>query len=133
MYMLLRLAIDTQIMVNAQIFHAVVVQLEHRFYGESMPFGNASESYKNEHLGLLSSEQAMADYAVFIDSLKHNTSAQSSPVVVWGGSYGAMLAAWLRMKYPAVFVGAIAASAPILQVPGIMDPHDFFGYVTNDL
>ena len=33
-----------------------------------------------------------------------------------------MLAAWLRVKYPATFAGAYASSAPILQTPGLMDP-----------
>ena len=41
-----------------------------------------------EKLGYLSSSQVLADYAVLIRSLKQNLSAEASPVVVFGGSYG---------------------------------------------
>uniref|UniRef100_A0A0E0HU62 Lysosomal Pro-X carboxypeptidase n=1 Tax=Oryza nivara TaxID=4536 RepID=A0A0E0HU62_ORYNI len=88
--------------------------LLHRFYGESKPFGNESNS-SPEKLGYLTSTQALADFAVLITSLKHNLSAVSSPVVVFGGSYGGMLASWFRLKYPHVTIGAVASSAPILQ------------------
>lgn len=60
---------------------------QHRFYGESLPFGNNSTS-SAETLGYLSSQQALADYAVLIRSLKKNLSSEASPVVVFGGSYG---------------------------------------------
>ncbi|CAI9783074.1 unnamed protein product [Fraxinus pennsylvanica] len=68
-------------------FHALLVFIEHRFYGESMPFGK--HSYRSaKTLGYLNSQQALADYAVLIRSLKHNLSSEASPVVVFGGSYG---------------------------------------------
>lgn len=63
---------------------------QHRFYGNSIPFGgNKDVAYNNSStLGYLSSTQALADYASLILDLKHNLSAIDSPVVVFGGSYG---------------------------------------------
>ena len=61
--------------------------VQHRFYGESLPFGNRSYD-SAEKLGYLTSTQALADYAILIGSLKQNLSAVDSPVVVFGGSYG---------------------------------------------
>lgn len=54
--------------------------------------------------------QAMADYVQLLDALKASKGAEASPVIVFGGSYGGMLAAWLRAKYPSSFAGAISAS-----------------------
>ncbi|KRX77253.1 Lysosomal Pro-X carboxypeptidase [Trichinella sp. T6] len=101
---------------NAKDFGAMVVFAEHRYYGKSLPFGNESSS----NLGKLNSEQAMADYAVLINWLKTNiTGAKNSAVIAFGGSYGGMLAAWMRTKYPHLVDGAIAASAPVAQFSGM--------------
>ncbi|XP_061950521.1 uncharacterized protein LOC133673678 isoform X2 [Populus nigra] len=107
------------------------VIFQHRFYGESMPFGN--KSYKSaETLGYLNSQQALADFALLIRSLKHNLSSEASPVVVFGGSYGGMLAAWFRLKYPHIAIGALASSAPILQFDDITPWSSFYDAVSQD-
>lgn len=54
--------------------------------------------------------------------MEQEQGALSSAVVGFGGSYGGMLAAWFRMRYPHLIVGAIAASAPIWQDPQPQQP-----------
>eukprot|EP01089_Gocevia_fonbrunei_P015996 TRINITY_DN4851_c0_g1_i1.p1 TRINITY_DN4851_c0_g1~~TRINITY_DN4851_c0_g1_i1.p1 ORF type:complete len:488 (-),score=104.73 TRINITY_DN4851_c0_g1_i1:6-1469(-) len=121
---------------SAPIYGALVVFAEHRYYGESWPFGTAEESFKPQNIGYLSVEQALADYANLLTSLKIQLNAKDVPVISFGGSYGGMLTAWLRIKYPNVVAGAIAASAPILffsEGPDFQSPPPtFFETVTND-
>ena len=45
----------------------------------------------------------MMDYVELIRMIKINYKAEDKAVMVFGGSYGGMLAAWLRMKFPHVF------------------------------
>ncbi|KGN59164.1 lysosomal Pro-X carboxypeptidase [Cucumis sativus] len=115
-------------------FRALVVFIEHRFYGKSIPFGGDEDvaNSNSSMLGYLSSTQALADYATLITDLKKNLSAVDSPVLVFGGSYGGMLAAWFRLKYPHIALGALASSAPILQLENITSPYAFNNIVTQD-
>lgn len=112
-----------------------------------MPFGNASFD-SPAHLGYLSAAQALADYAALLEYLNPAQPAAAAsapfssalqqrplrkrPVIAMGGSYGGMLAAWLRMKYPhEVTAGALAASAPILQFTGLTPCSVFSQIVTS--
>ena len=52
-------------------------------------------------------------------------------MIAFGGSYGGMLASWMRMKYPHIIQGAHAASAPILFFPGTVSPYAFNELVTR--
>jgi len=115
-------------------FKALLIFAEHRYYGESLPFGKESSSKDPLKVGYLSSSQALADYAELITYLKSTLGVDQppadSPVIMFGGSYGGMLAAWMRIKFPHIVAGAIAASAPIAQ---FSSPCDAFGrIVTSD-
>ena len=46
-------------------------------------------------------------------------------------SYGGILAAWSRFKYPNIFDGALAASAPFYVTAKMIAPTAFFGKVTK--
>ncbi|KAF7043422.1 hypothetical protein CFC21_052783 [Triticum aestivum] len=114
-------------------FRAMLVFIEHRYYGRSVPFGSEEAAFRNTSTaGYLTTTQAVADFATLVQSLKANLSAPTAPVVVFGGSYGGMLAAWMRMKYPHVVIGAVASSAPILSFYGMADPYAFYDIISND-
>jgi len=54
-----------------------------------MPYGSGEAAYKDANsLASLTSEQALADFATLVIDLKKNLSAEASPVVLFGGSYG---------------------------------------------
>jgi len=113
----------------AKKYGALVVFAEHRYYGTSMPFGADSFNADNGNVDYLNVEQVMWDYVTLLKSLKANTTdypnLKDKATIVMGGSYGGMLASWLRMKYPQHFQGALAASAPILWFRGAVDPNSY--------
>ena len=120
---------------------ALLVALEHRFYGASQPTGDLT----TPSLRCLTSDQALADAARFVqktaeafglafsktpsstnfvdDALMTDASSYTRGgkakkpafprVVAFGGSYPGMLAGWLRVKYPHLVVAAVASSAPV--------------------
>ena len=64
----------------------------------------------------MSSEFAMMDYANLIRNLKQRF--DNAPVFTFGGSYGGMLASWMRIKFPSHVQGAVVSGAPILYFKG---------------
>ncbi|XP_023295310.2 lysosomal Pro-X carboxypeptidase [Lucilia cuprina] len=108
---------------------ACVVFAEHRYYGKSLPFGNSTFN-DSKNYGYLSVEQALEDYALLIADLQQKFNY--APVIAFGGSYGGMLSAWFRMKYPHLVQGALAASAPIRQFNG-MTSCDIFAKITTSV
>ena len=71
-------------------------------------------AFTPEHNIYLTVEQTMMDFVELVKFVRTEYSVEDKACVVFGGSYGGMLAAWLRMKHPQTFQGALAASAPFL-------------------
>ncbi|XP_003742341.1 putative serine protease K12H4.7 [Galendromus occidentalis] len=118
---------NTHVMLMAKKHNALVFQLEHRFYGQSRPTSDLS----TENLVYLSSEQALADAAHFRNVITNRRNlSPDAKWVVFGGSYSGSLAAWFKLKYPHLAVGAVASSAPLLA---IIDFQDYVRVVRDSL
>eukprot|EP00698_Gefionella_okellyi_P018744 TRINITY_DN5658_c0_g1_i5.p1 TRINITY_DN5658_c0_g1~~TRINITY_DN5658_c0_g1_i5.p1 ORF type:complete len:479 (+),score=112.51 TRINITY_DN5658_c0_g1_i5:4030-5466(+) len=103
-----RAVVDLQISVYAQQHDALVVALEHRFYGESAPLPDLSVA----SLKYLNAQQALADLAYFRQAIDTKYGGNNK-WICFGGSYPGALSAWFRIKYPQLVVGAVASSAPV--------------------
>ena len=95
---------------------ARLVFAEHRYEPLSHPALCGKNTQKC--FAYCTTAQALGDWVTLIGSLRAEHPSARAPVVAFGGSYGGMLAGWLRMRYPEVVDGAIAASAPIWQLAG---------------
>jgi|EP01049_Picozoa_sp_SAG25_P012902 serine protease 16 len=107
----------------AEKHQALLVDVEHRFYGESHP----TPAMDDASMRYLSSQQALADLSHFVEWFSRSYGSDGtgdSPWVCFGGSYPGDLSAWFRLKYPHLVVGAVASSAPVLakqDMPEYMD------------
>ncbi|KAK0415707.1 hypothetical protein QR680_012076 [Steinernema hermaphroditum] len=93
----------------AKKHNAMVFLIEHRYYGESLPF----QEQTADTLKYLSSRQALADMANFIKAQNKKNGYNNPKWVIFGGSYSGALAAWAREKYPDLVYAALATSAPV--------------------
>lgn len=105
-----RLTAKSHLFAQAKKYNALLIDVEHRFYGESYPTLDMS----TKNIRYLSSEQALADLARIIGFIKRDLNTTESKVITVGGSYPGNLAAWFRLKYPSVTDGSIASSAPLM-------------------
>ncbi|XP_020955468.1 thymus-specific serine protease [Sus scrofa] len=105
----------------APVWGALVIGLEHRFYGLSIP----AEGLDMAKLRFLSSRHALADVVSARLALTRlfNVSS-SSPWICFGGSYAGSLAAWARLKFPHLIFASVASSAPVRAVLDFSEYND---------
>jgi len=113
----------------AKRFNGLILFGEHRYYGESLPYGD--KSFTGDNLGQLTSEQALADFAYLVKQVKKDYNAMNCTVFAFGGSYGGMLTAYMRYKYPHIIDGGVASSAPFFTVAGNSPRSQFWESVTH--
>jgi len=108
---------------------------EHRFYGQSLPFGPV-DSYTADNLEKLTIEQALEDYIAVIGYVIERWNLPNDiPIIAYGGSYPGELAAFLRIAYPNVIDGSLASSAPVRYHPfleGGTKSGAFYAVATRD-
>ncbi|XP_065317723.1 dipeptidyl peptidase 2-like [Gordionus sp. m RMFG-2023] len=114
----------------AYLVRGFIVFAEHRFYGKSLPFG--AKSFDSNNIGLLSVDQALADFAELIRYIFIKFKLNPKiPVITFGGSYGGILSTYMRLKYPNLVEGSISSSAPLMSVAGLVPRNFFFKRVTE--
>jgi pimeloyl-ACP methyl ester carboxylesterase len=92
----------------AKTLHARVVGLEHRYYGQSIPYPDLLL----EHMKYLTIHNALEDAANFQRFAQEKLGFGGKWLSV-GGSYPGMLSAFYRLKHPELVAGAWASSAPV--------------------
>ena len=95
--------------------NALLVSLEHRYYGDSQPF----DDWSTENMKWLTSEQALADTANFIDGINRRIGKRDW--IIAGGSYPGAFVAWFKSKYPDHVVGAWSSSGVIHPIMDFTD------------
>ncbi|XP_021844873.2 uncharacterized protein [Spinacia oleracea] len=114
-------------------FQALLVYIEHRFHGESIPLGSIESAMSDYRVRkFLTTEQALKDSVTIIQSLKVNLSAHNSPIIVVGIGYGGALAVWLRLRYPEIAIGALASSTQLLYYGKNTPGNGYCTTVSND-
>ena len=114
----------------AKTFGGLMVDIQHRYYNGVPAIVDGDPT----GIEYLSSEQAIADVAAVVTHLNNfyasNRSATGLKWIHLGGSYAGNMAAYYRLKYPHLSVGAFAISGP---VEAVVDYTGFFSVEGHDL
>lgn len=115
------------VQVLASKLGGLVVFPEERYYGKSLPFGDAS--LQAENVRYLTTAQVLEDYVDLVAHLKTTIpEAHKCPVVAFGGSYGGTLTALLRAAHPATVIGGLVASSEL----GYYDPEGMIAHGVDE-
>ena len=89
--------------------NAMLISLEHRYYGKSIPVSDLT----TENMKYCNHNQALADLANFVDVQGKAMNLTEEKWITFGGSYPGMMAGWARLKFPTAIYASVASSAPV--------------------
>ncbi|CAH2314237.1 thymus-specific serine protease [Pelobates cultripes] len=112
----------------AQKHQALLVSLEHRYYGASIN----EDGLTLEAIRFLSSQQALADLASFHLFISQKYNLTRNTWICFGGSYPGSLSAWFRLKFPHLVYAAVASSAPVRAKLDFTDYNKVVGHSLSD-
>jgi len=96
----------------APVAGALLIAIEHRFYGPS-PADRPLPSFSTSELRVLSSSQAVEDLTRARAAVARALNVpQAARWVTFGGSYPGLMAGYARLKLPHLFHAAVSSSAP---------------------
>ncbi|RDA89996.1 hypothetical protein CP533_2685 [Ophiocordyceps camponoti-saundersi (nom. inval.)] len=100
----------------AETNKAALIALEHRYFGESLPFG---KKFGVEEMQYLTLENAIEDLIHFANSVvlpfdrNGSSKPQNAPWIISGCSYSGALAAWINVLSPGTFWAYHCGSAVV--------------------
>eukprot|EP00760_Papus_ankaliazontas_P004581 PhM_4_TR11968/c0_g1_i1/m.31008 len=97
----------TNVAANAS---ALLITLEHRYYGESLPMPLTD---KDTLMSTLNVDTVMADFRAFMEYFESTIVRQKVRWVAVGGSYAGALSAWLKVTFPERFVASWSSSGVV--------------------
>eukprot|EP00775_Hariotina_reticulata_P008145 gene8145-8338_t len=105
---------------SARRLQALVILVEHRYYGESWPVQpNDQGLLSSAELKWLTAEQVIEDTTAVLNTIRIERGVPAAvPAILVGGSYSGQLAAYHRVMKPSVYAAAVASSAPVDYVIG---------------
>jgi pimeloyl-ACP methyl ester carboxylesterase len=122
----------------AREYGALVLALEHRGYGASLPDPSSSSSpvmdLSTRNLRFLSSHQAVADLARFLveEAMPAYNFTPAARIVTFGGSYPGVVAAHARLRLPHLVHMALASSATVQSQLDYYEYNDVVGLALAD-
>jgi len=78
---------------------ALLLALEHRYYGNSQPFSDAQGGWSYDNLKWLNTTQALEDIEVYVQKIKLEYGANRKILLI-GGSYPGAVVSWFKVAHP---------------------------------